>query len=65
MIDPHTLPPEIAALRDRLSAFLEGELLPAEEREQVVDPAQASPALRRFARTRSGGCPLGSSSGQS
>jgi hypothetical protein len=53
MVDPHTLPTEIAALRDRVRAFLVDELLPAEEREQVVDPAQASPALRRFARTRS------------
>jgi alkylation response protein AidB-like acyl-CoA dehydrogenase len=51
--DPHLLPSEIAELRDRLGAFLEGELLPAERREQVVDLAQASPALRRFARTRS------------
>jgi alkylation response protein AidB-like acyl-CoA dehydrogenase len=47
------LPPEIASLRDRLRAFLEDELLPAERRENVLDEAQASPALRRFARTRS------------
>jgi alkylation response protein AidB-like acyl-CoA dehydrogenase len=47
------LPPEIASLRDRLRAFLEDELLPAERRENVLDEGQASPALRRFARTRS------------
>ena len=52
-VDPHALPPDIAALRDRLGAFLEGELLPAERRENVLDAAQASPALRRFAQTRS------------
>jgi len=52
-VDPHALPPETAALRDRLRVFLEGDLLPAELREGVVDEAQASPALRRFARARS------------
>ena len=52
-MDPHALPPETATLRDRLRAFLEGELLPAELREGVVDEAQASAALRRFARARS------------
>lgn len=52
-MDPHVLAPETAALRDRLRVFLEGELLPAERREGVVDEAQASLALRRFARARS------------
>jgi acyl-CoA dehydrogenase len=52
-MDPHALPPETATLRDRLRAFLEGELLPAELREGAVDEAQASAALRRFARARS------------
>ena len=49
----HALPPEIAALRDRLRAFLEGELAAAGRSEGVVDEAQASPTLRRWARVRS------------
>jgi hypothetical protein len=35
-VDPHALPPETAALRDRLRVFLERELLPAELREGVA-----------------------------
>jgi alkylation response protein AidB-like acyl-CoA dehydrogenase len=53
-VDPHLLPPEVESLRDRLRAFLQGELLPAEQRERVVDESQASPALRSWARARSG-----------
>ena len=52
-MDPITLPPEIAALRDRLRAFLEREVLPSEKREGVIDEAQASPTLRRWVRARS------------
>jgi alkylation response protein AidB-like acyl-CoA dehydrogenase len=51
--DPIALPPEITTLRDRLRAFLEGEVLPAEKSEGVVDESQASPALRRWVLTRS------------
>lgn len=52
-MDPHPLPTAIDALRRRLRAFLEDELLPAERREGVRDAAQASPALRTWARSRS------------
>jgi alkylation response protein AidB-like acyl-CoA dehydrogenase len=52
-MDPHALAPEIAALRDRLRAFLDGELAAAALREGVADEAQASPALRRSVRARS------------
>ena len=52
-VDPIALPPEIGALRDAPARFLEESSLPAERREGVVDEAQASPALRRWARARS------------
>jgi alkylation response protein AidB-like acyl-CoA dehydrogenase len=52
-MDLHALPPEIAALRDRLRTFLDGELAAAALREGVADEAQASPALRRSVRARS------------
>lgn len=53
MVDPHALPPEIGSLRDGLRAFLEGELLPAEGRDGVLDEAEASPTLRSWVRARS------------
>jgi alkylation response protein AidB-like acyl-CoA dehydrogenase len=52
-VDPITLPPEITALRERLRAFIEEELEPASVKEGLADEAQASPALRRWARARS------------
>ena len=52
-MDPITLPPEITALRERLRAFIEEELEPASVKEGLADEAQASPALRRWARARS------------
>jgi len=52
-VDPIALPPEIVALRARLRAFIAGELEPASVREGIADEAQASPALRRWARARS------------
>jgi alkylation response protein AidB-like acyl-CoA dehydrogenase len=52
-VDPIALPPEIVALRARLRAFIADELEPASVREGVADEAQASPALRRWARARS------------
>ena len=52
-MDPITLPPEIVALRERLGAFIEEELEPASVKEGLADDAQASPALRRWARARS------------
>ena len=47
------LPSAIAALRDSLRRFLEDEVLPAERREGVLEEAQAGPALRSWARSRS------------
>jgi alkylation response protein AidB-like acyl-CoA dehydrogenase len=52
-VDPIALPPEIVALRARLRAFIADELEPASVREGIADEAQASPALRRWARARS------------
>jgi alkylation response protein AidB-like acyl-CoA dehydrogenase len=52
-VDPIALPPEIVALRARLRAFIADELAPASVREGIADEAQASPALRRWARARS------------
>jgi alkylation response protein AidB-like acyl-CoA dehydrogenase len=52
-MDLHALPPEIAALRDRLRTFLDGELAAAALREGVADEGQVSPALRRSVRARS------------
>ncbi len=52
-MDPIALPPEIVALRARLRAFIADELEPASVREGIADEAQASPALRRWARARS------------
>jgi alkylation response protein AidB-like acyl-CoA dehydrogenase len=52
-VDPIALPPEITALRERLRAFIEEELEPASVKEGLADEAQASPALRRWARARS------------
>ena len=52
-MDPIALPPEIVALRARLRAFIAGELAPASVSEGIADEAQASPALRRWARARS------------
>jgi alkylation response protein AidB-like acyl-CoA dehydrogenase len=53
MVDAITLPPEIAALRERLRAFIAEELQPASVKEGIADEAQAGPALRRWARVRS------------
>jgi alkylation response protein AidB-like acyl-CoA dehydrogenase len=52
-VDPIDLPPEIAALRERVRAFISNELEPASRREGIVDEAQASAPLRRWARARS------------
>lgn len=52
-MDPASLPPEIAALHERLRRFLEDEVLPAERSEGVRDEAQVRPALRTWARSRS------------
>ena len=52
-MDPIALPPEIVALRARLRAFIADELAPASVREGIADEAQASPALRSWARARS------------
>lgn len=52
-MDTDALPAGIEALRDTLRGFLETELLPAERREGVLDEAQASPALKSWARSRS------------
>jgi alkylation response protein AidB-like acyl-CoA dehydrogenase len=52
-VDAITLPPEIAALRERLRAFIAEELQPASVKEGIADEAQAGPALRRWARVRS------------
>jgi acyl-CoA dehydrogenase len=46
------LTPEIAALRDRLRAFLETELREEERRHRVALEHQASPALRQWVRAR-------------
>ncbi|HEY8837096.1 MAG TPA: acyl-CoA dehydrogenase family protein [Dehalococcoidia bacterium] len=48
-----TLPPELEELRQRLRAFLNDELLPAEREHGIVEEADATPDLRRWARTRS------------
>jgi alkylation response protein AidB-like acyl-CoA dehydrogenase len=52
-VDAITLPPEIAALRERLRAFIAEELEPASVKEGGADETEASPALRRWARARS------------
>jgi alkylation response protein AidB-like acyl-CoA dehydrogenase len=52
-VDAQELPTPIALLRDGLRRFLEDEILPAERRDGVLDEAQAGPALRSWARTRS------------
>jgi len=52
-VDPTPLPPEIVALREKLSRFLGDELLPAERSEDVRDETQARPDLRSWVRTRS------------
>jgi alkylation response protein AidB-like acyl-CoA dehydrogenase len=54
---PHVLPPEplpapIEALRERLRAFLDEELIPAERRERLTTEGEAAPELRRWVRTR-------------
>ncbi len=46
------LPPELAALRQRLRAFLYDELLPAEQRSAVQDEGDAPDELRRWVRRR-------------
>ncbi|HVQ77372.1 MAG TPA: acyl-CoA dehydrogenase family protein, partial [Candidatus Binatia bacterium] len=57
--DPHRdtsvegLPPAIEAARERLSAFLRGELLDAERAHGVADEIQADAALRQWVRARS------------
>ncbi|MHB8573725.1 MAG: acyl-CoA dehydrogenase family protein [Dehalococcoidia bacterium] len=48
-----SLPSELEALRSRLHAFLNDELLPAERGAGLEDEAAASDALRRWVRTRS------------
>jgi acyl-CoA dehydrogenase len=52
------LPPALEALRARVRAFLREELIPAERREGVTTEGQASPELRRWARTRAEGAGL-------
>ena len=52
-MDPEPLPPELAALREKVRRFLEDEVLPAERSENVRDEAQVPPALRSWARSRS------------
>ena len=51
-MDPE-LPAAVASLRETLRCFLEDEVLPAEQREHVVEESQATPALRSWARARS------------
>lgn len=46
------LPPELAALRGRLHAFLYDELLPAERRSSVQEEGDAPEELRRWVRRR-------------
>jgi len=52
-VDAQELPAGIVSLRDGLRRFLEDEILPAERRAGVREEAQASPALRSWARARS------------
>jgi len=52
-VDAQELPAGIVSLRDGLRRFLEDEILPAERRAGVLEEAQASPALRSWARARS------------
>ena len=52
-MDAQELPAGIVSLRDGLRRFLEDEILPAERRDGVLEEAQASPALRSWARARS------------
>src|SRR5579859_1835724 len=47
------LPPDLAVLRERLRAFLDDELLPAERVAGVQEEAEAPAELRRWVRTRS------------
>ncbi|MBI2760160.1 MAG: acyl-CoA/acyl-ACP dehydrogenase [Chloroflexi bacterium] len=47
------LPPDLAAIRDRLAAFLKDELLPAERERGVYEEGDAPADLRRWVRTRS------------
>ena len=52
VLPPESLPAPLEALRERARAFIADELLPAERREGVETEGQASPALRRWVRTR-------------
>src|SRR5215470_17283794 len=52
-VDPEPLAPAIEGHRETLRRFLEAEVLPAERRDGVQEEGQATPALRRWARTRS------------
>ena len=46
------LPPDLEALRGRMSAFLHDELLPLEQEHSISDEGDASPDVRRRVRTR-------------
>src|SRR5215468_2894380 len=52
-VDSEPLAPAIEGHRETLRRFLEAEVLPAERRDGVREEGQATPALRRWARTRS------------
>ena len=52
-MDSEPLAPAIEGHRETLRRFLEAEVLPAERRDGVREEGQATPALRRWARTRS------------
>lgn len=51
-MDIAALPPDLAALRQRLHAFLHDELLPRERETGVADEADAADELRRWVRGR-------------
>jgi alkylation response protein AidB-like acyl-CoA dehydrogenase len=52
-LPPEAVPGELEALRDRLRAFIENELLPAERDQRLPDEHRAPPELRRWVRRRS------------
>ena len=52
MLPPDPLPAPLETLRQRARSFLLEELLPAERREGVATEGHATPALRRWVRTR-------------
>src|SRR6185503_16717952 len=52
VLPPDPLPAPLETLRQRARSFLLEELLPAERREGVATEGHATPALRRWVRTR-------------